>query len=411
MENRNSLKTLKFRNRKLVLSFMRGAGAVSVNEISRATGLSKMTVHKIIDHYLEEGMITHAGKGFSTEDGGKKPNLFSFNAYCKYIFAVRLGSNTLSTSIVNLKGELVVGRKNVSLGNADFDQTARLIAEAYSQQMEEGRLPHDGCLAAVVACNGIIDSESGVCVAAYHNPSLGLNLPLRDAMRRFLPANIPVYVDSWWCHLAYGEVHFSKDESRKRFFMIGNSGDYISGGMVNDGVVFTGASGFAGEIGHMVIEPGSSVSCVCVCGGRGCFESLVAPGRVLERANAERDRYPDSLLFREAKENGNLDFALLCGAAERGDELARRLLDEVAGFFAVTVNNIVHICDPGTIVLFGDYALAGEFFLSRLRERFEALNLLGIDKRTRIECSTLGIEHGVVGAANHMTDMLFAGGK
>lgn len=409
METRNSLKTLKFRNRRLVLSFMRGSGAVSVNEISRATGLSKMTVHKIIDHYLEEGMITHAGKGFSTEEGGKKPNLFSFNAYCRYIFAVRLGNKVISTSIVNLKGELVVERRRIPAENLAFDAAAKLIAEAFTQQMEEGRLPREDCLAAVVGCNGIVDTEAGVCVAAYQYPSWGFNIPIREALQNFLPQNVQVYVESWWRHLAYGEMHFAEGENRRRFFLIGNSGDYVSGGMVNDGLVYSGATGFAGEIGHMIVESKSEAP--CVCGGVGCLESLITPVRVLERAAAARESHPESLLFSEAKESGNLDFSLFCSAAERGDGLARRLMDEVVGWLAVAINNVVQICDPGTVVLFGDYAQAGEYFLSRLRETFEGLNLRDIDKRTQIERSVLADEHGVVGAANHMTDFLFAGGR
>lgn len=402
-ETKNSLKTLKFRNRKLVLSFMRNAGAVSVNEISRATGLSKMTVHKIIDFYLEEGMISHAGKGVSTEEGGKKPNLFAFNAHCRYIYAIRMGEDFLSTSIVNLKGEMIVGSKTIKLDNVSFDEAIRLMANAFREQVAEKSLPKENCLAAVVGCNGIVDVENGVCLASYQFPHWGVNLPIRESLGKQLPEGVPVHVDSWWRHLAHGEIHFAANGERNRFFLVGNSGDYISGGLVDNGRVYCGANGFAGEIGHLIVSPESTAK--CVCGGVGCLEALVAPGRILERAKALRERYPASPMFA-----GELKSVAEIGReADGGDVAAREVIDETVKYFAVAVNNIVQICDPGTVVLFGDFSRMGEYFITTLRERIYSLTLHGIDKRTNIEYSDCADEHGLVGAANHMTDTLFAG--
>lgn len=406
-ETKNSLKTLKFRNRNLVLQFMRNSAAVSVNEISRATGLSKMTVHKIIDYYLEEGMISHAGKGVSTEEGGKKPNLFTFNADCRYIFAVRIAGDFLYTSIVNLKGEMLVKRRKVALVNAVFEQVIKMIGDAFADQVAEKGLPKENCLAAVVGCNGLVDVENGVCMAAYQYPDWGKNLPIRESLQMVLPDNVPVYVDSWWRHLAHGEVHFNGDW--RRFFLLGNSGDYISGGMVLDGQAWQGATGFAGEIGHLVVAPYSNEK--CVCGGVGCLEALVTPSRLVKRARQLRDEYPSSMVFVEREGDVDVTFAGMAKAADAGDTLARFLLDEVAGYFAIAVNNVIQICDPGRIVFFGDYAQSGSYFLEKLRTLVAHLNLHGVDKRTHIDVSDLGDEQGVVGAATHMTDKLFSGGQ
>lgn len=405
METKNSLKTLKFRNRRLVLSFMRNSSAVSVNEISRATGLSKMTVHKIIDHYLEEGMISYAGKGVSTEEGGKKPNLFIFNAHCRYIYAIRMGDKFMSTSIVNLKGEMIVGRRRVTLDNVSFDDAIRMMIDSYRQQILEGELPEEDCLAAVVGCNGIVDVDNGICLAAYQYPEWGKNIPIRDRLRSHLPEHVSIHVDSWWRHLAHGELHREGGESGHRFFMIGNSGDYISGGMVDDGHVYQGETGFAGEIGHLIVAPGSSET--CVCGGKGCLEAMAAPGRIIKHALDRKSQYSNSLIFAKHLAGGLGDIG---EAADNGDELAKTLLNEVSDHFAVAVNNIVHICDPGKIVLFGDFSKMGKYFLETLRSKANGFCLHGIDKRTRIEYSAFGDDYGVVGAANRVTDSLFAGG-
>lgn len=406
IEAKNSLKTLKFRNRRLVLSFMRNSGAVSVNEISRATGLSKMTVHKIIDHYLEEGMISYAGKGVSTDEGGKKPNLFIFNAQCKYIYAIRVGDKFLSTSIVNLKGEMIVGREKVPLDNVSFDEAVTLMANAYRKHTADGNLSDADCLAAVVGCNGIVDVDNGVCLAAYQYPDWGSNIPIRERLRNHLPEHVAIHVDSFWRHLAHGEMHRTDGDGMRRFFMIGNSGDYISGGMVDDGHVYQGETGFAGEIGHLIVAPGSSET--CVCGGKGCLEAVVSPGRILAKAKAARAAGPDSSVFSNNLEGGLEDIGM---AADRGDALALKLIEEIAGAFAVAINNIVYICDPGRVIFYGDYVRLGQKFLETLREKVRSASLHGIDKRTEIDYCKLDDSHGVIGAANRVTDTLFAGGR
>lgn len=405
-ETKNSLKTLKFRNRRLVLSFMRNSAAVSVNEISRATGLSKMTVHKIIDYYLEEGMISYAGKGVSTEEGGKKPNLFIFNAQCKYIYSIRMGDRYLSTSIVNLKGEMIVGKKRIPLDNTSFDDAVKLMVDSYRRQIAEGELTETDCLAAVVGCNGIVDVDNGVCLTAYQYSDWGKNIPIRDRLRRHLPEHVSVHVDSWWRHLAHGEMHSATDDLRHRFFMMGNSGDYISGGMVDDGHVYQGETGFAGEIGHLIVAPGNSDS--CVCGGKGCLEAVVAPSRLLRNAKDKQDKYPGSSVFAANLAGGIADIG---AAADKGDELGKLLVDEAADYFAVAINNIVHICDPGKIVIFGDFARMGNYFLESLRQKAASASLHGIDKRTTIDYSKCDDDYGVIGAANRVTDSLFTGGR
>ena len=409
METKNSLKTLKFRNRKLVLSFMRGAGAVSVNEISRATGLSKMTVHKIVDHYMKEGMIAFAGKGVSTEEGGKKPNLFSFNAHCRFLFAVRIGLGFVACSMVNLKGEIIAGRKTLSTDGQSFADTMANVGTCFHALLEEGFLATENCLAAVVGCNGIVDVDSGVVMASYQHRTWGLNIPLGESLAKVLPVGVTVYVDSWWRHMAHGEIHFAENNERNRFFLMGNSGDCVSGGFVDHGRVCAGASGFAGEIGHIVVAPGHDE--VCVCGGRGCLESLVAPSQVVKKAVAGRASYPDSRIFAECGAERTPSFQAICLAADTCDALARAVLDEVIGHFAVAINSIVHICDPGRVVLLGDYATAGSYFLNSLARRIGETSLHGIDKRTIIECSRLSDDHGVIGAASMMTDTMFAGGR
>jgi Transcriptional regulator/sugar kinase len=385
---------------------MRKHEDVSVNEISQATGLSKMTVHKIIDYYIHTGIIILTGKGESTEEGGKKPNLFAFNPNCRYIYAIRIGDKFLTITMANLRGELIAERNQTVLNGTSFQETMQHIRNDFDRINKLHDLDPKNCLAVVVGCNGIIDIKNGVCLAQYQHPDWGANLPIRDALAKLFPQEIPIHVDSWWRHMALAEIQGDNrnTKSRKRFFLIGNSDDYISGGLVSEGKVMAGSTGFAGEIGHMIIHPESHEK--CVCGGTGCLQTLVAPSKMEKKARERKNEFPDSAIFRNGGEKPTL--ADIATAANQGDPLACELLNQAADFFALAINNIVQICDPGLVVIFGDYARAGDFFLDRLRQRINSLTMVGIDKKTTIEyTNTLAYGIGVIGAANMMTDALF----
>ena len=83
-------RNIKYNNQKLVMSLFRWAGKLSVSEISEQVGLSKTTIKKIIGDLMKKNMLLSAGKGESTEEGGKKPELFIFNPTFRYIVLVNI---------------------------------------------------------------------------------------------------------------------------------------------------------------------------------------------------------------------------------------------------------------------------------------------------------------------------------
>lgn len=399
-EGKNSLKSLKFRNRQAVLNFMRNSGSVSVNDISKASNLSKMTIHKIVDYYLKKNVVSLVGKGMSTDEGGKKPNLFSFNPDCRYVFMVHLLDQTFNVVFTNLKGDVVEQRNGISLMTATFDDFLRLIAKEFERGLTDAGQATANCIGVVVLCNGIVDVKGGECMVIHQRKDWGNNLPVREKLSELLP-HVPIFVDTLFRYQAYGEMLAGVPGTRNRFYLMGPQSDLFSGGMVIDGSIYWGNTGFSGEVGHMVVAPGSKHK--CRCGGHGCLETEVAPSRVVANAESAREKHPDSLLFRNAGV-GEVTFDDVAAASNRGDAIACGIMDESARHFAVAVNNMVHSCDPGTIVIHGDYARAGKYFMDSLIGAFNSLSMQGIDRRTTIEASPLGIEWSMKGAAYMTTD-------
>ena len=403
-ESESSLKSLKHKNRHLVLECIRQSGAVSMADVARKTGLSKMTIHYIVEHLLEAGLVIQAGKGESTDEGGKKPKLFAFNSSYRFIFSVRIVEQELLAALTNLRGEIIASHTALYGKDTGLDEILRLVREAFNSLVRRRKLTPDECLGAVVGCHGVCDAERGICLLSPHFTSWGVNVPIRDMVERELPDNIPVFIDNWLRYLAYGEMKARTDDVR-RFFLMGTEYDGVAGGLVIDGTIYHGDSGLSGEVGHMVVNPGDEVE--CACGGFGCFEVAVSPKRLEEKAWRMRGKRGDSALFR-AGSRREVTFHNIADAADAGDAFAQSLMDGMAGHFAVAVNNLMHACDPGLFIIHGEYAGAGEFFLRRLREKAGALTLPRMKKNVRIEYSTMDDECSLTGGACFLADNYFA---
>ena len=100
-------RNIKYNNQKLVMSLFRWAGKLSVSEISEQVGLSKTTIKKIIGDLMKKNMLLSAGKGESTEEGGKKPELFIFNPTFRYIVLVNIPITHVRVSILDLNAREV----------------------------------------------------------------------------------------------------------------------------------------------------------------------------------------------------------------------------------------------------------------------------------------------------------------
>ncbi len=145
---------------------------------------------------------------------------------------------------------------------------------------------------------------------------------------------------------------------------------------------------------------------VCVCGGIGCLEVAVSLRRMEQRAWAMRDEWPESLLFRNKSKQ--ISYSMIFDAVNAGDVFACTLLDEVTGYFAIGINNITQICDPGLFIIQGEYVEAGDYFLRQLRESLTRMSLLRMDKGVRVEFSSHGDERTLSGAAHFVADKFFA---
>ncbi len=393
---KSSLNKLKRKNRKDVLEILRSEGPLSIAEISGRIALSKVTVTKSIDFYVNEGVVSTIGKGESTEDGGKRPNIFAFNPDYRTIFSVRIDESQILTALTNLNGEIIASHTVLYSPETQLDDLFISIQEAFYLLLKRQRKDISSCIGAVVGWLGVTDPETGVCFTSPHYANWGTDIPVRDKLKKLLPQGMPVHIDNWIRYHAYGEVKAMNPRVDK-FFLISTEYEGVNGGLVIDGKIYRGAGSLSGEIGHMIVDTSDRAE-VCLCGGKGCLEASVSPRRILARLKESSQG--------EAA-GPDVKFSQLLRSADGGDRRAAGIIEKCAGFFAVGINNIMQICDPELIIIQGEFSAGGDFFKKVLLEKIQGMSLLGMKKTIRIEYSSLGTEGAILGAGLYVADRYF----
>jgi glucokinase len=252
----------------------------------------------------------------------------------------------------------------------------------------------DDTVAAIgVGMAGLVDVRTGVLLST---PNLiWRNVPLREGLAaRF---GLPVLVDNDATAAAWAENQLGASRGRDDSLFVG-VGTGIGGGIVTGGRLIRGAHGLAGEIGHIIVEPGGPP---CGCGNRGCWEQ-VASGLAIARAGGRAvTDDPGSAIARLAGgDPRRATGSLVTQAAHEGDEVAAAILARVARRLGEGVAGLVNVLDPDIVVIGGGVGEAGDLLFRPLRESFLAA-VEGADVRPEVPIvpAHLGNDAGAIGAA------------
>ena len=301
----------------------------------------------------------------------------------RHVIALDVGGTGMKAALVGDDGALLhrarraTGRERgpaaVVAGILDF------AAELYAYGTEH----HGPPAAAGIAVPGIVDEEHGTAVYA---ANLGWkDVPLRDLLAERLGVPVALGHDVRTGGLAEGRIGAGRGADRFLFVPLGTG---IAGAIGIDGRVESGAHGFAGEIGHVVVRPGGTL---CPCGQRGCLERYASAAAVSEAWAA-------------AGGNPDADAADCARAVAAGDPGARRVWQEAVDALADGLVTALTLLDPRTLIIGGGLTEAGEVLFQPLRDAVR--RRVTFQKLPSIVPAALGDTAGCLGAGLLARDLL-----
>jgi glucokinase len=253
-------------------------------------------------------------------------------------------------------------------------------------------LTHD-VVAVGIAAAGLVEAATGVLRFAP-------NIAWRDADLVGLvggDTGVPVTAENDNTAAAWGELRCGAARGCDHVLHVG-VGTGIGGGIVVGGRLVRGKNGFAGEIGHIVVEPGGER---CGCGNLGCWETVASGAAILREGRWAVERAPHSMLAEIASgDPATLTGEMVTDAARAGDPTARGILVEVGHRLGEGIAGLVNVLDPEIVVVGGGAAAAGDLLLEPARAAFRT-TVEGFEHRpdVPIVAAELGNDAGGVGAA------------
>ncbi len=300
----------------------------------------------------------------------------------KFAIGVDLGATNLRVGLVREDGRVEI-RRSVPVGkDKSAKKIASLIGENVVSMIKDAPVKPVGCGCGIP---GIVNPEKGIVYRSPNYPSWR-DVNIAKLLKSKIP--IPVIIDNDANMYALAELLHGAAKGRKNLIVL-TLGSGIGGGIVIDGKVFHGDRGFAGEVGHIVVEP-DGVS--CMCGGRGCFEEYAASRAFVNIVKSMRKR--------PALDPKYLTPEFMAKLAREKNRMAINLWKVFGSYLGIGIANLINTLGITAIVIGGGIAESWDLFIAATRAEIKRRTYKKNVEHLKLLKASLGGSTGIVGAAS-----------
>jgi predicted NBD/HSP70 family sugar kinase len=336
-----------------LLAYLGLNGPTHRSELAEATRLSKAAVSTLARNLIEAGLIQEVATARAPSGQGRPSALLDLEPGYGFLAGVRLDDDPLVSVLTDLKGGLLGQEERALPARPQPEEVAAGIEDSVRALITRaGRAPRR-LLGVGIAVSGIVDAAAGV---VRHSAILGWDdVPLSERVRVRLGA--PALVENDANAVAAFEHLYGSARGTDDFALV-TVGRGVGAAQFVAGRLQRGHDGSAGELAHCTIDPGGRL---CACGKHGCLDTIAARGAIF-RAARERGLEAASLSALEA-------------LAQRGDPHALAVLRGAAAALGLAVSHLIHLTDPGLVLIAGSEIQPNTVFATAARQEVER-NLL-----------------------------------
>ena len=390
-QTRSDQSFLKQINIKKILNLLWEHGELSRIELAEYSRLNKKTITNIANELLENQIIKPCG--YKKSDAGRRQQLLEINAERSYHIGLDLGPTHIYCLIVDFKGK-VITEENVELRiNMEPELIIKMIINLLHSVIKQSGLDFSSISSLGFGVPGFINRETSVSISSENIPGWN-NIPLKEIMQK--EVDVPFYIEDSSRTMALAEHWFGAGRNINDYIVF-DLGYGIGCGIFIDGNLYMGSNFKSGEIGHTIVKPNGPK---CICGHRGCIESVASGKAIADIAIEQLKNNSDSTLMKLC--NGDIEKITardVIIASDLGDKLSIQILKEAGQYIAIGVINALHFFNPQTIVLSGRLILSGNVLFDTITEFIKENSMKEIYDDVKIARSNMGPRSSALGAA------------
>jgi transcriptional regulator of PTS gene len=372
--------------KKRIIHLFIANGDSTISELCKEIDMSIPTVTKLLYDLQKDDLIIDYGKMDNT-NGGRKPSVFGLNPESGYFIGVDVQHNKIIISGIDFKGNVLKTEEHTFSILENSRESLDLICEIINQFIDSLSITLNKILAVGINLSGRVNPTSGYSYSIFNFD----DRPLSEVMQEKL--HVRVYVENDTRAMAYGEYKKGIAKNEKNIIFI-NVTWGLGIGIIINGQLYYGKSGFSGEFGHF---PFFDNEVICHCGKKGCFETEASGSAICRLIKEQCLAGRNSILCEAVNSGRDLTVDDIIEAARKEDTLTIDILEQIGLNLGRGIAGLINIFNPELVVIGGPLSQTGDYLRLPIKSNVKkySLNLVNEDSEIKISC--LGETAGAIG--------------
>ena len=362
-------------------------GSSTITDLSKELDLSVPTITKFIYEMCEDGYINDYGKLETT--GGRHPSLYGLNPESGYFIGVDIKKFSINIGLINFKGDMIELKMNSPYKFENTSEALEELCKLISNFIKKTGINTEKIMNICINISGRVNPDSGYSFSMFNFSERPLAEILTEKIGH------PVCIDNDTRAMTYGEYMQGCVTGEKNIIFVNISWG-LGIGIIIDGKIYTGKSGFSGEFGHINVFENEIL---CHCGKKGCLETE-ASGSALHRILLERiNSGENSILSNRINIKGDaLTLDEIIGAVNKEDLLCIEIVEEIGQKLGKQIAGLINIFNPELVIIGGTLSLTDDYIAQPIKTAIRKYSLNLVNQDSAIMLSKLRDKAGIIGA-------------
>ena len=360
-----------------IIAHMALNGECTLSELTRELHISVPTITKLVQELVDETIVCDLGK--VETPGGRRPNVFGLANSAIYFAGVNVGRDNMSYLITDLQNNIIKQQFDTSFELLDRSHCLEKICANIERFIATCGIDRGKILGLGVGIPGRVNPDTGRSYKYFTSSEQSL----RDLLEHRI--GIRVLLENDTRARCYAEYTCSKSKDDKNLLYL-HLGRGVAIGIVTDGKLYYGKSGFAGEFGHI---PFFDNEIICSCGKKGCLETEVSGIAIEEKIVRKIESGVNTILREKYDRQEPIHIDDIIAAAKNDDNLSIELIEEAGEKVGKAVAFLINTFNPETVIVGGNLAAAGDYIMLPLKSSTNKYSLNLVFKDTKFRLSKM----------------------
>ena len=374
--------------KRLIINQLDKVGKTTITELSKELNISVPKITSLVIELIEDGLIKDNGKFDST--GGRRASVYGLVSDAGFFVGVDVKQYYINLGLLDFKKHLITSKEKVpfKLENTpeSFDALL-LIIKTFITELNPAFVK-DKILGLGLNLSGRINNTTGYSYSYFYFNEEPLSVIIQKEI------GIQTFIENDSRAMAYGE--FCNGDSKDARNVLFVNMDYGIGlGILIDGKLYYGKSGFGGEFGHIPIFENEII---CHCGKKGCLETEASGLALIRKFKIKIQQGSTSSVMKKKKNLNDVTLLDIIVAAKNEDTLCIELLSEIGEKIGKGIAILINIFNPELLILGGILSETGDYIRLPIRSAINKYSLSLVNTDTQLKLSKLGEKAGVIGA-------------